>query len=198
MSELILASKSPVRAKILENAGLRFLVISAQIDERSVEAPLLKAGSNPADIAQILALAKAEDVSKKNPEAYVIGCDQVLSFEDQLLHKVNDMEAARRRLLDLSGKTHHLETAICLVRNGRTMWSHIERATITMRKYSPEFVGRHLARVGEGVLASVGAYQFEGVGVQLFEQVEGDFFTILGLPLLPLLTQLRFFGAIEG
>lgn len=195
---LVLASSSPFRATLLKNAGLVFEAVAARIDERAVEQPLLEADLPPGDIAEVLAIAKAENVSPARTGALVIGSDQVLSLDGEILHKVADMEGARRRLLQLSGKTHHLDSAIALVRDGEVLWSHVERAAITLRHLSPEFVGRHLAEAGETVLSSVGAYQIEGVGVQLFEKIEGDFFTIMGLPLLALLAELRRLGALEG
>ena len=195
---LILASASPFRATMLKNAGLAFEANAARIDERAVEQPLLEADLPPGDIAEVLAIAKAEEVSVRNTGALVIGSDQVLSFDGEILHKVEDMEGARRRLLHLSGKTHYLDSAIALLRDGEVLWSHVERAALTMRTLTPEFVGRHLAEAGETVLSSVGAYQIESVGVQLFEKIEGDFFTIMGLPLLPLLAELRRQGALEG
>ena len=195
---LILASASPFRATMLKNAVLAFEANAARIDERAVEQPLLEADLPPGDIAEVLAIAKAEEVSARSTGALVIGSDQMLSFDGEILHKVEDMEGARRRLLHLSGKTHYLDSAIALLRDGEVLWSHVERAALTMRTLTPEFVGRHLAEAGETVLSSVGAYQIESVGVQLFEKIEGDFFTIMGLPLLPLLAELRRQGALEG
>ncbi len=198
MTNIILASKSVHRAEILTNAGVTFTTQSADIDERQIEAPLLKAGLNGDDIAEILATAKASQVSDANPDAYVIGCDQTLSLEEKLLHKPSDMEAARRRLLALSGKTHELNAAVTIIRNGETVWSHVEVCSVTFRQLEPGFVGRHLAQAGDRVLSSVGAYQIEGVGVQLFEKVNGDFFSIMGLPILPLLAKLRELELVDG
>lgn len=195
---IILASKSPFRATLLKNAGIEFSARSAEIDERAVEAPLYDSGATPEDVALVLAEAKALDVSEKNPEGLVIGSDQTLSLGDEVLHKPEDMEAARRQLLRLSGQTHHLNSAVVLARNGQTLWRHVSVARMTLRKLDPGFIGRHLARVGPIALQSVGAYQYEGEGVQLFEKVEGDYFTIVGLPLLPLLAELRREGAIDG
>lgn len=195
---LILASASPFRAAILKNAGIEFEAVAAKLDERAVEQPLLEADLPPADIAEVLAIAKAEEVSLRKTGALVIGSDQVLSLDGEILHKVEDMEGARRRLLQLSGKIHHLDSAIAVIRDGEVLWSHVERAALTMRTLTPEFVGRHLANAGERVLSSVGAYQIEGMGVQLFEKIEGDLFTIMGLPLLPLLAELRRQGVLEG
>ena len=195
---LILASKSKYRAMLMKNAGLDFSTQEANIDERAVEEPLLKTGSTPSDVAEILAIAKAVEVSKSNKSSMVIGSDQTLSLEDELLHKPSNMEDARRRLLALSGKTHHLNSAIALVKNEEVIWTHVETASITMRHLTPEFVGKHLAIVGEKALTSVGAYQIEGEGVQLFENIEGDFFSIMGLPLLPLLAELRRLKIIQA
>lgn len=197
MTEIILASKSIHRQKLLENAGVKFTPMSANINEREVEGPLIKAGLGGEDVAEVLAIAKAADISKSNTDAYVIGSDQTLSFEGELLHKVKDMEGAQRRLLQLSGKKHHLNSAVALVRNGETLWSHVEVATIKFRKLDPGFIGRHLSDAGKTVLSSVGAYQIEGLGVQLFEKVEGDYFSIIGLPVLPLLAELRKLGLVE-
>lgn len=195
---IILASGSPFRKKILENAGVDFEAIPASIDERAVEAPLEGSGATPEDIALVLAEAKALDVSERNPGALVIGSDQTLSLDDTVFHKPADMEGARRHLLKLSGKAHHLNSAVVLVRDGETLWRHVGVARLTMRHLDPAFIGRHLSHVGDKALSSVGAYQIEGQGIQLFEQVDGDYFTIVGLPLIPLLAALRHRGAIDG
>lgn len=197
-ASLILASGSPFRRQLLENAGLDFGVVRPEIDERAVEAPLRSTGATPEEVAQILAEAKAMDVGERHPDALVIGSDQTLSLGDEVLHKAEDMEAARRRLLALSGRTHQLNSAIAIVRRGETVWRHVEVARLTMRPLDPAYIGRYLARVGEGVLGSVGAYQIEGEGIQLFERVDGDYFTIVGMPLLPLLAELRQLGAVDA
>lgn len=191
MQDLILASKSKARAALLENAGLIFECQTADIDERAAEKPLVEAGAHPADIAQLLAEVKAMDVSEKNPGKLVIGADQTLGFGDKRFNKPIDDDAARRQLLELSGNSHQLHSAIALVKDGDTLWRHVSTATLTMRPFSPEEIGRYMAHVGDNVRSSVGCYQLEGLGVQLFEKIEGDYFTILGLPLLPLLGYLR-------
>ncbi|HRP79946.1 MAG TPA: Maf family protein, partial [Aquamicrobium sp.] len=145
-----------------------------------------------------LAEAKALDVSGRMPGRLVLGADQTLSLGDEVLHKPADMEEARRRLLRLSGRTHELNSAVVLIRDGAVIWRHVGVARLTMRDLDPAFIGRHLSRVGEKALSSVGAYQIEGEGIQLFEAVEGDHFTIVGLPLLPLLAKLRELGAVDG
>jgi len=195
---IVLASGSPFRKKMLADAGLDFIQDRPQIDERAVEKAVEGSGLTPEDLASILAEAKALDVSQRHPGKIVIGTDQTLSLGDEVLHKPKDMEEARRRLLALSGKTHQLNSAIVLVRDGEVLWRHVGIARLTMRQLDPGFIGRHLSRVGDKALSSVGAYQIEGEGIQLFESIEGDHFTIVGLPLLPLLDQLRHLGAIDG
>jgi len=196
--KLVLASGSPFRKAMLVSAGVDVEAVPAEIDERAVEAPLQDSGVSPEDVAVILAEAKALEVSERRPGALVLGCDQTLSLGDEVFHKPADMEGARRHLLALSGKTHQLNSAAVLVRNGEVLWRHVGIANLTMRKLEPAFIGRHLARVGDKALSSVGAYQIEGEGIQLFEKVDGDYFTIVGLPLLPLLSELRRLGAIDG
>ena len=198
MSNIVLASGSSHRAQLLKNVGLKFEQQPSTLDERAIEAPLDDANILPVDRAEILAEAKALDVSEKNENAWVIGCDQILAFEDKVLHKPKDMEAARRRLLLLSGRTHFLYSAVVLVQNDQTVWRHVTPCTMKMRQLTPDFVGRHLAEVGEGVLSSVGAYHTEGRGAHLFEDIGGDLFSIIGLPLLPLLEALRINGVIDG
>ncbi|MER8723646.1 MULTISPECIES: Maf-like protein [unclassified Mesorhizobium] len=196
--KIILASGSPFRKALLVNAGITVEAVPASVDERALEAPLQNSGVSPEDVALVLAEAKATEVSERRPGALVLGCDQTLSLGDELFHKPADMEGARRHLLALSGKTHHLNSAVVLARDGQVLWRHVGIASLTMRKLDPAFIGRHLARVGAKALSSVGAYQIEGEGIQLFEKIEGDYFTIVGLPLLPVLAQLREFGAIDG
>jgi septum formation protein len=198
VERIVLASGSPFRKAMLEAAGVDIDVMPAKIDERAVEKTLEGSGASPEDVAQVLAEAKALDVSEKNPGRLVLGCDQTLSLGDELFHKPKDMEGARAHLLKLSGKTHQLNSAVVLARNGEAFWRYVGVANLTMRKLDPAFIGRHLARVGQMALNSVGAYQIEGEGIQLFEKIEGDYFTIIGLPLLPLLAELRRCGAIDG
>ena len=196
--KLILASKSKYRAQLLKAAGVEFTSQPAPIDERAVEEPLLKSEVDSSDIALVLAQAKALSVSEENREAIVIGSDQTLTFDNQLLHKPENMEEARRRLLLLSGRTHQLTSAIALAKDGEIIWQFADTSTIKFRKLDPGFVGRHLASVGEAALTSVGAYQIEGLGVNLFEKIDGDFFSIMGLPIIPLLEKLRDLEIIDG
>jgi septum formation protein len=195
---LILASASKSRARILEAAGLTFIVEPPGLDEAVMrQAVSGEAALSPHDVAEVLARAKAEAVSDLAQTAYVIGGDQVLALGDTIFSKPDNMEAARRQLLDLSGKTHMLHTAVAVATNGETIWAETTTASLTMRKLTPQFIGRYLAAAGEEVLGSVGAYQLEGLGVQLFDRIDGDYFSILGLPLIPLLDTLRREGVIE-
>ncbi|WP_029060693.1 Maf-like protein [Labrenzia sp. DG1229] len=194
---LVLASGSKIRAELMENAGLVIEIDPADVDERAVEAPLLEAGFPPEDLASVLAEAKANDVSGRRQADLVVGADQILAFEGERRTKPDDMEAARRQLLAFSGKTHELHSAVVISQNGEAIWRQVSTARLTMRDLTPEFIGHYLAAAGDRVLSSVGAYQLEGLGVQLFEKIEGDYFTILGLPMLPLLAELRTLKVIE-
>jgi len=196
---LILASASKSRARILEAAGLAFIVEPPGLDESAMrQAVSGEKALTPHDVAEVLARAKAEAVSDLAPKAYVIGADQILALGKTMLSKPDSMEAARRQLLDLNGKSHTLHTAVAVATNGDTVWAETTVATLTMRKLSPEFIGRYLAAAGEEVLGSVGAYQLESLGAQLFDKIDGDYFSILGLPLIPLLDTLRREGVIES
>jgi septum formation protein len=197
-SSLVLASASPFRRALLTNAGLTFEARAAQVDERALERPLEESGASPVDVALALAEAKARDVARHFAGALVIGSDQTMSLGSRVYHKPKDMAEAAEHLFSLSGKTHELNSAIVLVRDGDVLWRHVSTAHMAVRPLSRTFVERHLKRVGENALASVGAYQLEGEGIQLFEKIEGDYFTILGLPMLPLLSKLRELGSIDA
>ena len=195
---IILASGSVYRRDILRNAGVDFTVEASTLDERALEAPLQQSGSAPEDVALVLAEAKAVDVSSRHPGFLIIGGDQTLSLGDTVFHKPVDKEGARRTLLALSGQTHRLNSAVVLVRDGEVLWRHVGIAELTMRDLDPGFIGRYLASVKERAFGSVGAYQIEAEGIQLMERIDGDIFTIIGLPLLPLLAELRNLGEIDG
>lgn len=197
-SELILASSSASRQMLMRNAGLDFSSIPADIDERSLDARLADEGAAPETIAVELAKAKALAVSLLHPSAFVIGSDQTMSLESRIYHKPKDMDEAHANLISLSGKTHRLNCGAAIAQNGKIIWDIVTVADMTVRNLDGDFVTRHLERVGPKVLSSVGAYQLEGEGIQLFTSIEGDYFTILGLPLLPLLTKLRMLGVIDG
>ncbi|MBD8556758.1 Maf-like protein [Rhizobium sp. CFBP 8762] len=195
---LILGSASPFRKALMENAGLTFTVQSAVIDERSIESNLEAGCHTPEQVALILAEAKALEVSNRFPDALVLGSDQTLSLGDRVFHKPVDRAGAQEHLKALSGKTHQLNSAVVLAQNAKVLWNHISTARLTMRDLSANFIERHLQRVGDTVLSSVGAYQLEGEGLQLFDHIDGDYFTIIGLPMLPLLKQLRTMGQIDA
>ena len=194
---ILLASASPARKAILKNAGLAVQSLPAGIDERAAGQPLLQSGAGADDLAQALAMIKAQHVSEQRSADLVIGADQTLDIAGERLSKPDDMAAARRQLLKLAGKAHHLHSAVACCRGGAVIWQHMETVTLIMRPLTPEEIGRYLAKVGQTALTSVGAYQIEGSGIQLFERIDGDYFAILGLPLLPLLTFLRAQGEIE-
>lgn len=188
---LILASKSSARKTLLDNAGLRFSVASAPIDEREIEAELLTGEANRAALAKRLAEAKALAVSAENPQALVIGADQTLDFGGKGFHKPADRQEAAERLMAMAGTAHRLHSGVALARGGALLWSSVEAATLTMKSFSRETLDAVLDLEGEAILDSVAAYRLEGPSIRLFGAIEGDFFTILGLPLLPLLAALE-------
>jgi septum formation protein len=188
---LILASQSDTRKALLQQAGLAFSTSPAHIDERSLERAALEAGGDGRDVALLLAERKAAAVAATHPGAIVIGADQTLSLGTELLHKPADRAEAAAQLDHLRGKTHRLHAAVTLVRDDLLLWSDIQTAELTMRDFSAAERDEVLDREGAAILASVGGYRLEGPSIRLFETVTGDYFTILGLPLLPLLAALR-------
>lgn len=195
---LVLASGSPFRRKMLQDAGLVFDVVVAKIDERALENELKTRGQavDASAMAVALAIAKARAVSERRPDAVVIGCDQVLGFENDLVSKAENVPAAARQLRRLSGKTHTLHSGIALIKRGEVVWRHVEVARMTMRPFSDAFLSDYLQAMGDRVCQTVGGYEIEGRGIQLFEHIEGDHFTIIGLPLLALLARLRDLGML--
>ncbi len=196
MTSLILASASPARRALLANAGLAFTVEPSALDERAVETPLIARGAAPAEIATALADAKAAEVSRRLPEALVIGADQTLDCDGHRGTKSETMVAARAELQRLAGRAHRLHSAVAVAQGGAVRWRALDSATLTMRPLAAAEIDAYLQRVGEDILKSVGVYQLEGEGIRLFEDIKGNYFTILGLPLLPLLAYLRSQGAI--
>ncbi len=196
--DLILASSSASRQMLMRNAGLVFSAIPADIDERAIDERLEKSGVSPQEVALELAKAKAFAVSKLHPSAIVLGCDQTMALGSRVYHKPKDMDEAHSHLMSLSGKTHRLNSAAVLMQDGEMIWQIVTTADLTVRTLTDDFVTRHLEKVGTKALTSVGAYQLEGEGIQLFTSIEGDYFTILGLSLLPLLEKLRELGVIDG
>lgn len=191
---LILASHSSTRKALLTQAGLSFSSIPAEIDEREIETGILTAGGDGRDVALRLAETKAASIAEHHKGAIVIGADQTLSLGTALLHKPADRMHTAAQLELLRGKTHRLNAAVALVRDGTLLWSGIDTAELTMRSFTPEELDDVLDREGDAILTSVGGYRLEGPSIRLFETVTGDYFTILGLPLLPLLAALRSFA----
>ena len=191
LSMLILAAASATRKALLDKAGLRFEAKPAELDERQVENQALEAGGDTRDVALLLAWHKAEAVSSSRPGDLVIGADQTLALGLELLHKPASRTDAVAQLEHLRGKTHRLHAAVTLVRDGHLLWSDLQTAELTMRDFSAEERDHVLDLEGQASLASVGSYRLEGPSIRLFETVAGDYFTILGLPLLPLLAALR-------
>jgi len=188
---LILASASSTRKALLAQAGLQFSALPAAIDERSLEEAAVAQGGDGRDVALILARHKAAAIAQSHPEALVIGADQTLSLGTELLHKPADREAAILQLDRLKGRTHRLHAAVTLVQGETTLWSDVQTAELTMRDFTDAERDAILDQEGDAILSSVGGYRLEGPSIQLFEAVTGDYFTILGLPLLPLLAALR-------
>ncbi len=188
-SALILASQSSARKMLLANAGLEFKAITADIDERGLQAA--SALSNPRQIALLLAREKAKAVSARHPGSYVIGADQTLALGNRLFNKPAGRDQALAQLRDLAGNSHELNSAVAVVHDGKIVFEDVSTARMTMRGMTEAELSAYLDAAGDAVTTSVGAYQLEGLGVHLFERIEGDHFTILGLPLLPLLAFLR-------
>lgn len=195
---LVLASASRVRAALLCAAGIPIDIVPAEIDERIVEAPLLAEGAEPITVALHLARAKAIAVGVTMPDRVVVGADQVLALGSEVLAKPADLAVARERLRRLAGTTHVLHTGAVVVQGGEVLETVAQKAVLTMRPLTEDFLERYLAIAGPDICASVGAYQLEGLGANLFSDVTGDYFAVLGLPLLPLLAVLRARGFVAA
>lgn len=193
---LVLASASASRAAMLRNAGLAVEVVPAAVDEDSVKRSVRQDGGDAAAAAGFLAALKARRIARNRPDALVIGADQMLQCGDEWYDKPADIDEARGHLLRLRGRPHTLITAAVVAREDTIIWSHTDTATLHMRPFSNAFLDDYLARLGAAVTETVGCYRLEGPGVQLFSRIDGDFFTILGLPLLPLLDFLRGHGIL--
>jgi septum formation protein len=200
LRSIILASGSSARRAMLEQAGVVFSVEPAQVDEDAIRDALLARdlSSLPAEIAQALAKAKAEAVSARHPESFVIGSDQILNIGPIIMTKPGDLAKARETLLLLRGRTHQLHSAVSIVIEGEAVWCTVDTVNLTMRSFSDTFLDRYLELEGNDLLTSVGAFKIEGRGLQLFEKIDGDYFTILGMPLLPVLEELRVRGALAS
>ncbi len=193
---LVLASRSPSRREMLESAGIPVEVCIPDVDERAIE---VAAGSpSPPEAAALLAREKARAVARLMPERIVVGADQTLAFESRRLNKPRDFASAREQLMMLAGKTHYLHSAVALVQGENVLFDAVDTASLTLRPLSGPFLDRYLDTAGSAVLSSVGAYQLERTGIHLFERIDGNYFTILGLPLLKLLDFLRRHGSLAA
>jgi septum formation protein len=197
MNALILASASAARQRILASAGVPFTIETAEVDEAAIIESLEAEKARGRDVADLLAEMKALRVSGRHPGRFVIGADQVLSLGSELFQKPGNLVAARAQLRRLRGQTHVLSSAVCVAREGAIVWRIVQEARLTMREFSDAFLETYLAEAGEDILGSVGVYHVEGLGIQLFSRIDGDAFTIQGLPLLPLLDFLRTHGIVR-
>jgi septum formation protein len=193
---LVLASTSSMRLQLLRSAGLEVEATPPRVDESAARDALLAEGAKPRDVADVLAEMKARKVSEKRPADLVMGCDQVLAFEDEVFSKPTTPDDARAQLLRLRGKTHRLHSALVAYENAEPVWRHMAEARLTMHHFTESYLDDYLARNWDSVRHSVGAYKIEEEGVRLFSAITGDHFTILGLPLLPLLAWLGTRGMI--
>lgn len=194
---LILASRSAARRAMLTGAGVPHQATSADVDEGALKVGLLAEGADPAGVALALARAKAEAASREHP-GLVLGSDQTLDLDGALIDKADSLDEARARLNAFRGKGHVLHSAAALAVGGETVWSAADSARMQVRAFSDAFLDAYLAAEGEGILSSVGCYRLEGLGAQLFERIEGDYFTVLGMPLWPVLAELRTRGILAS
>ena len=198
MSTLVLASASAVRARLLEAAGVDARIDPARIDEARIKNDARALGRDAGDCALLLAEAKAREVAVRHPGALVLGADQMLECAGRWFDKPTDLSDARAQLQALNGQRHELIAAAAVIRDGIVLWRAVERPLLTMRRFSEAFLDRYLAAMGKRILGTVGGYELEGLGAQLMASIEGDYFAILGLPLLPLLAFLRAEGALAS
>ena len=197
-ASILLASGSEIRAELLRRAAVPFEVEKARVDEEAIKAALLAEGESPRDIADALAEAKAAKVGRKRPESYVIGCDQTCDIEGQILGKPESPEAAREQIMLLAGRSHKLHSAAVIFHEGKPVWRKVSTVKLTMRIPSPEYLDDYIDRNWPEIGWSCGAYQLEAEGARLMTRVEGDYFAVLGLPLLEIIDYLALRGAIAS
>lgn len=185
-NNLILASGSKIRANLLKNAGFTFNIVKSNIDERTI-----KELANNSDMAQLLAFEKADEVSKRYKDKLIIGCDQILEFENNILHKVNSIAEAKQRIINFNGKEHFLYSAVCLVKNNITFWQLVKKTKLKMANNSIQIIENYIKKAGDNILNSVACYEIENIGINLFEKIEGNYHDIMGLPLLELINSLK-------
>ncbi len=195
--KLILASGSPIRAKLLQQSGIDFEIVTAAVDEDMMKAAMLSEQAPHRDIADKLAEIKALKVSQKNPENLVLGCDQILSYDGQVFSKPKDQSDLREQLMSLKSGTHELFSAAVICQNAQPIWRFIGKARLTMRDFSETFLDNYIAENWKLVENCVGGYQIEGKGIRLFHRVEGDYFSVLGMPLLEIMNFLTVRGVIK-
>jgi septum formation protein len=193
---VILASGSTSRAAMLANAGVPFETDRPAVDEMAVKQSMKISGAGADEVAEALAATKAQQISRKHDGDLVIGADQVLVCGDAWFDKPDNLDSSARQLRALRGLTHDLVSAVCVVQHQIVIWHHVDRASMTMRPFTDSFLNWYLSEIGEEACSTVGGYKLEGLGAQLFSHVEGDYFTVLGMPLIPLLDFLRAHGVV--
>jgi len=198
--DLVLASETGSLRRLLEACGLSIRVLPPNPEANTPNQAMLETlgVTDPADVAELLARTRIEEAHARAPGALIIGAHQVLSLNGKVLDKPMTVDAARDRLFELRGKTHELHSAVALAEDGNITWTHVETAQLTMRAFSPQFVGRYLAAIGPQVLESPGAYQLDGAGLQLFDRIQGDYLTTLGAPIFALFARLREIGLMAS
>ena len=198
---LILASKSAARIAMLKNAGVKFESIPADLDEEKIIAELKKGGASATNIARRLSEEKAlyisNTTSKENPEDYIIGSDQVLSMNEIIYSKAQRIEEAKERLMEFQGKEHYLISGVCVAKGGKVLWHKTDAAALKMKEIDSQAIDKYIKIAGDALTACVGCYAIEGAGIRLFDDIRGDYFTILGMPLLPLIKFLESEGALS-